>query len=526
MVRNTLVFLLTLACFPALLNANDFSYSPPGMLESGSGSGRDDNKVYLDGMRFPIEKAPAFANSQVYRAGGYLGPGGGQCASSNYSYPWRDNYCETRSHAMPLCPSGKGHQGQDIRPSTCVKDVHWTVAAEDGIITNIGSYSVWFVGDSGIRHRHLHLDMGNLAVSRGQRVTRGQRIGLVSNSFNGTPTTIHLHYDMKLGGRYIPTYMSLVKSYEALLGVDGDTPDLPTTTSNTHSRAVTASPADFDGDGRDDIHWYRYEDATDYFWYGGQIQGEFVSVRGDSGGNFTPIAGDYNGDGMTDIFWYRAGAAYDYVWFSQGRTFTAARYEIDGDYLPISGDFDGNGVDDIFWYKPGAGSDEIFYGSISGDFASVTATVNQAYEPIAADFNGDSKDEIFWYSPGSATDYLWRGKDTAFSKAPIQVTGTYQPISGDFNGDGADDIFLYAVGADADHIAYSTGNAFAYAPSNAVPILGSYDPVRGDFDGDGFTDILWFTPETLNDDWLYSGGVQDQFTPTRMSVGSTYLPVP
>jgi hypothetical protein len=45
----------------------------------------------------------------------------------------------------------------------------------------------------------------------------------VSNAFNGTPTTIHLHYDIfqtvaGVGASYVPTYMSLVRSYEELIG--------------------------------------------------------------------------------------------------------------------------------------------------------------------------------------------------------------------------------------------------------------------------------------------------------------------
>ena len=107
-------------------------FSPPGELEPGSGSGLRDNTIYFPNIRFPIEAAPAFLNSQVYRPGGMHGGGGGQCAGANYSYPWRDNYCETRSWAMPLCPSGKGHQGVDIRPGTCKADLHWAVAVADG----------------------------------------------------------------------------------------------------------------------------------------------------------------------------------------------------------------------------------------------------------------------------------------------------------------------------------------------------------------------------------------------------------
>ncbi len=207
---------------PSVL-AQDFSYLPPGDLVEDSGEGLVDDTVYAPGMRFPIENAPAYANTQVYYPGGMYGPGGGQCDAFNYSYPWRDNYCEIRSWDMPLCPAGTGHQGQDIRPATCDNSTHPAVATTDGTITNIGSYSVYLTAADGTRYDYLH--MSDVQVTTGQEVVRGQQLGMVSNEFGGTPTTIHLHFNIRqnvdgLGSVYVPPYMSLVMSYGALI----DTP--------------------------------------------------------------------------------------------------------------------------------------------------------------------------------------------------------------------------------------------------------------------------------------------------------------
>lgn len=211
---------------PVALAADPFTYEPPGTLASGSGKGRPDSKIYAPGMRFPIESGPAYANSQVWGHGGNSGPGGGQCDKENFSYPWRDNYCESRSWSMPLCPSGTGHQGQDIRAATCEKGVHWAVAAVDGTITSIGSYSVYLTAADGTRYDYLH--MQDVQVKEGQAVKRGERVGKVSNQFNGEATTVHLHFNIKqnvasVGSVYVPTYLSLVESYETLLGIN--TPD-------------------------------------------------------------------------------------------------------------------------------------------------------------------------------------------------------------------------------------------------------------------------------------------------------------
>lgn len=205
---------------PSATCAEPFSYLPPGDLIPGSGEGAVDYNVYLPGMRFPIENAPAYANSQVYLP---KGPAWKGCDDSNYSYPWRDNFCETRGWTTPMCPTGFGHQGQDIRPSTCVDNYYWAVAAENGTITGIGFYSVTLQGDSGMRHMYLHLHENSLVVYVDKVVKAGDRIGRISDNFGnecgGTDcTTYHLHYEMTSGGIDFPPYMSLVSSYKELIG--------------------------------------------------------------------------------------------------------------------------------------------------------------------------------------------------------------------------------------------------------------------------------------------------------------------
>ena len=202
----------------------DFSFNPPGQLQSG-GSGVTDPTVYVPGMRFPIDTPKAFADSQVYGHGGSNGPGGSQCDAANYAYPWSDNFCEPRAYTTPLCPSGTGHQGQDIRPTTCKAATYAAVAAEDGTITQIGSYTVYLSSNTGRTYLYLHMQMNKLKVAVGDHVTRGQQLGLVSNNFGATPTTIHLHFEIKepvsFGGSTIttrvPPYSSVVDAYQRLL---------------------------------------------------------------------------------------------------------------------------------------------------------------------------------------------------------------------------------------------------------------------------------------------------------------------
>jgi len=136
----------------ATLLAGEPFYAPVGELVPGSGEGAADATVYAPGMRYPVRDAPSYPNSQVWGHGGSEGPGGSQCDAENFSYPWHDNYCETRSWDMPLCPSGVGHQGQDIRASTCDNAVHPYVASRAGTVTSLPFHAIapssgWYAPD-------------------------------------------------------------------------------------------------------------------------------------------------------------------------------------------------------------------------------------------------------------------------------------------------------------------------------------------------------------------------------------------
>jgi murein DD-endopeptidase MepM/ murein hydrolase activator NlpD len=211
-----------------------FDHQPAGAIPAGQGPGYLDRTVWSPNMCWPLAEA-GFPNSQVYGPGGGMGPPGkpSQCDTLNYTLPWRDTFCEARSRSNPLCAgSGTGHQGQDIRPASCKKNQHWAVAAEAGTITDIGSYSVTLVGQAAphYTYRYLHLQMATLAVKEGDSVTKGQQLGKVSNDFGGTPTTIHLHFEIRAGvagtttdGKpvalhtFLPPYLSLVQAYQRKL---------------------------------------------------------------------------------------------------------------------------------------------------------------------------------------------------------------------------------------------------------------------------------------------------------------------
>jgi hypothetical protein len=166
-----------------------------------------------------------------------------ESAGTNYSYPWRDNFCEHRYFYVGECPGGLGHQGQDIRPTSCKQRIegahrcvpyqHDVVAVRDGMVLRApGQMPVYlFVNapDEHIRFRYLHMFPRRLddeGVVSGRLLREGEGFGKVGNFFQHEgATSYHLHFDMQVPTRYgwvfVNPYMTLVASYERLIGGRG-----------------------------------------------------------------------------------------------------------------------------------------------------------------------------------------------------------------------------------------------------------------------------------------------------------------
>jgi hypothetical protein len=243
-----------------------FTYHSPGNILPGTGfkgkGGVADYTVYSR-IRFPLADAPAFANSQSFMnwgncyatgrssAGSLGGVGAYRCrvsgqtliwdesAADNYSYPWRDNFCETRYFFVGQCPSGLGHQGQDIRPASCRQRVqganrcepyqHDVVAVRDGAVLRApGQEALYIVVNAPnerMRFRYLHMlpkQMDADGMVSGRLVHEGDVLGKAGNFFrHERATTYHLHFDVqvptKYGWVFVNPYMTLVAAYERLI---------------------------------------------------------------------------------------------------------------------------------------------------------------------------------------------------------------------------------------------------------------------------------------------------------------------
>jgi len=166
-----------------------------------------------------------------------------ESAPGNYSYPWRDNFCEHRRFFVGQCPGGEGHQGQDIRPSSCKlfnegadrcqPYQHEVVAAHDGFILRARKQEAVYLfintPTTHARVRYMHMNPNQLdadGILSGKLVHEGDLIGKVGNYNNRERgTTYHLHFDMqvptKIGWVFVNPYMTLVAAYERLIGTRG-----------------------------------------------------------------------------------------------------------------------------------------------------------------------------------------------------------------------------------------------------------------------------------------------------------------
>ncbi|HVZ50693.1 MAG TPA: M23 family metallopeptidase [Pseudolabrys sp.] len=248
----------------------DFTYYSPGFLIPGTGvkgnAGVADYTVYAN-LRYPMKEAPSFANSQSFNNWGNcdftgrsprrLGKKGmsysckvnglpltfDESAGANYSYPWRDNFCEHRFFLVGQCPAGRGHQGQDIRAGSCkqfnegadrcLPYQHDVVAAHDGMVLRVRKQEALYLfvngADAHLRLRYIHMNPKRLdadGVVTGRQIREGEAIGQVGTYERfERGTTYHLHFDMqvptKVGWVFVNPYMTLVAAYERLIGARG-----------------------------------------------------------------------------------------------------------------------------------------------------------------------------------------------------------------------------------------------------------------------------------------------------------------
>jgi len=220
------------------MRSPDFSYRPSGDIIPNTGyrnkSGHPDVMAYAQ-IRFPLDKAPAFVRSQSYarrdRSEGVT------------SYPWRDNFCESRSFEVWQCAGGYGHQGEDIRAAECPPPGEGrepcdpkqraVVAVRDAVVIRASKDQAATLEINSrtehIRFRYMHMNpqaMNADGLLNGRIVAEGEKIGVVSNYLDHPAgTSLHLHFDAQVftrdGWIWVSPYVTLVSAYERLIRARG-----------------------------------------------------------------------------------------------------------------------------------------------------------------------------------------------------------------------------------------------------------------------------------------------------------------
>jgi hypothetical protein len=282
----------------------------------------------------------------------------------------------------------------------------------------------------------------------------------------------------------------------------------------------TNSPADFNGDGRDDIVTFTQGSAADVYVAlstGSSFAGtsamwhDFFAPAGE-----TPLTGDFNGDGRDDIVTFTHGSANDvYVALSNGSSFGPGLKWHDffaiGGEVPAVGDVNGDGRDDIVTFTRNNAAD-VYVALSTGSSFTASAKWHDFFGlageyPGVADVNGDGKADIVVFTTGAVADvYVALSTGGGFGASSLWhgafAFGSELPRIGDVDGDGAADIATFTANSAADvFVALSTGSSFVGTSvkwNDYFGLAGEF-PYTGDYNGDGRDDIVVFTKGTIAD---------------------------
>ncbi len=222
----------------------------------------------------------------------------------------------------------------------------------------------------------------------------------------------------------------------------------PSTSYNWGVSGDLLVPADYDGDGRDDIAIFRSSEGTFYI-----LESNTLTIRIDQfgqAGDNPRVAGDYNGDGRDDLAVYRSGT--QSTWFyktARNTLFTAVEWGQTGD-SPAPGDYDGDGKIDFVVQRPD-GADGRFHSKLSTGPLESRIVGKASDDIVPGDYDGDGKIDIAVVRINGGGFYEWEFRSSLTGLTVIDTWGVAASgdltVQGDYDGDGKTDYAIWRPGA-------------------------------------------------------------------------------
>lgn len=196
---------------------------------------------------------------------------------------------------------------------------------------------------------------------------------------------------------------------------------------------------------------------------------------------------DYTGDGKCDIAFFRPSSGEWFVLRSEDFSFFALPFGTSGD-VPVPANYDGDAKADFAVYRPSS-----FTWFISQSSVAPTRIVQfgaAGDKPVVADYDGDSKADIGVFRTTAGGAEWWLDRSTAGSIAMQFGANDDKAVTGDYTGDGKADVAVWRPSTGQWLIVRSEDFSFFGFPFGSNGDV----PASGDYDGDGKYDATVFRP--------------------------------